>query len=37
MRERVEGLAGTLAIESEPGIGTTISACLPVAVAGRRR
>jgi signal transduction histidine kinase len=34
MRERVEGLAGTLVIESEPGTGTTISACLPVAVAG---
>jgi signal transduction histidine kinase len=30
MRERVEGLAGTLAIESEPGAGTTISASLPV-------
>jgi signal transduction histidine kinase len=34
MRQRVEGLAGTLEIESEPGIGTTISASLPVAVAG---
>jgi signal transduction histidine kinase len=33
MRQRVEGLAGTLEIESEPGIGTTISASLPVAVA----
>jgi signal transduction histidine kinase len=31
MRERVEGLAGSLAIESEPGVGTTISASLPVA------
>jgi signal transduction histidine kinase len=30
MRERVEGLAGTLAIESEPGAGTTVSASLPV-------
>jgi signal transduction histidine kinase len=30
MRERVEGLAGSLAIESEPGAGTTISASLPV-------
>jgi signal transduction histidine kinase len=37
MRERVEGLAGTLAIESEPGIGTTVSACLPVAAVGRHR
>jgi signal transduction histidine kinase len=33
MRQRVEGLAGTLEIESEPGIGTTISASLPVTVA----
>lgn len=31
MRERVEGLAGSLTIESEPGTGTTISASLPVA------
>ena len=30
MRERVEGLAGSLTIESEPGTGTTISASLPV-------
>ena len=30
MRERVEGLAGSLTIESEPGAGTTISASLPV-------
>ena len=38
MRERVEGLAGSLAIESEPGAGTTISASLPVGpVPGRRR
>ena len=29
MRQRVEGLAGTLQIESEPGGGTGISACLP--------
>jgi signal transduction histidine kinase len=34
MRERVEGLAGTLAIESEPGAGTTISASLPVPAPG---
>jgi signal transduction histidine kinase len=30
MRQRVEGLAGTLEIESEPGNGTTIAACIPV-------
>jgi signal transduction histidine kinase len=29
MRQRIEGLAGTLQIESEPGGGTGISACLP--------
>lgn len=29
MRQRIEGLAGTLQIESEPGAGTGISACLP--------
>jgi signal transduction histidine kinase len=34
MRERVEGLTGTLAIESEPGAGTTISASLPVPCPG---
>ena len=34
MRERVEGLAGTLAIESEPGAGTTISVSLPLLAAG---
>jgi signal transduction histidine kinase len=34
MRERVEGLSGTLVIESEPGGGTTISASLPVPCAG---
>ena len=37
MRQRVEGLAGTLEIESEPGGGTAISACIPAAAAGRRR
>ena len=31
MRQRIESLAGTLQIESEPGFGTGISACLPVA------
>ncbi|MET0495813.1 MAG: sensor histidine kinase [Actinoplanes sp.] len=29
MRQRIEGLSGTLQIESEPGAGTGISACLP--------
>ena len=29
MRERIENLAGTLQIESEPGSGTAISACIP--------
>jgi signal transduction histidine kinase len=32
MRQRVEGLRGTLQVESEPGTGTAISACVPVAV-----
>jgi len=31
MRQRVEGLAGTLTIESEPGGGTIVSASLPLA------
>ena len=30
MRQRIEGLAGTLQVESEPGSGTGISACIPV-------
>jgi signal transduction histidine kinase len=34
MRERVEGLAGTLVIESEPGAGTTVSASLPAPCPG---
>ncbi len=29
MRERVQRVAGTLAVESEPGAGTAISACVP--------
>ena len=32
MRQRIEGMAGTLQIESEPGGGTGISACLPAVV-----
>jgi signal transduction histidine kinase len=34
MRQRIEGLKGTLQIESEPGGGTAISACVPTAPAG---
>ncbi|HJP73879.1 MAG TPA: sensor histidine kinase [Pseudonocardiaceae bacterium] len=30
MRQRIEGLRGTLQVESEPGLGTAISACVPV-------
>jgi len=30
MRQRIESLAGTLQVESEPGFGTGISACIPV-------
>ncbi|HEX4705378.1 MAG TPA: sensor histidine kinase, partial [Pseudonocardiaceae bacterium] len=29
MRQRIEGLAGRLLVESEPGGGTGISACVP--------
>ena len=29
MRQRIEELAGTLQVESEPGGGTAISACVP--------
>jgi signal transduction histidine kinase len=31
MRQRIEALAGTLQVESEPGAGTAISACVPAA------
>jgi signal transduction histidine kinase len=31
MRQRIEGLRGTLQVESEPGAGTAISACVPAA------
>ena len=34
MRERVRRIAGTLAVESEPGAGTAISACAPAISAG---
>ncbi len=34
MRQRIEGVAGTLEIESGPGAGTAISASVPVAAAG---
>ena len=30
MRQRIERLAGTLQVESEPGAGTAISACVPI-------
>ncbi len=33
MRQRIESLAGTLRIESEPGLGTGISARVPAAAA----
>ena len=33
MRQRIEGLAGTLQVESEPGAGTGISVCIPAAPA----
>jgi signal transduction histidine kinase len=33
MRQRIEGLSGTLQVESEPGAGTAISACVPAALA----
>jgi signal transduction histidine kinase len=36
MRQRIESLAGTLQVESEPGFGTGISACLPAASAEAR-
>jgi len=36
MRQRIESLAGRLQVESEPGFGTGISACLPAASAGAR-
>ncbi len=34
MRQRIESLAGTLQIESEPGAGTAISACVQAPPAG---
>ncbi|GAA1802760.1 sensor histidine kinase [Luedemannella flava] len=34
MRERVRRVAGTLEVESEPGAGTAISACVPAILAG---
>ena len=36
MRQRIEGLAGTLRVESEPGAGTAISACIPAVPAEAR-
>lgn len=34
MRERVQRIAGTLVVESEPGAGTAVSACVPAIRAG---
>jgi signal transduction histidine kinase len=34
MRRRIEGLAGTLEVESEPGAGTTIAATIPLVSTG---
>jgi signal transduction histidine kinase len=34
MRQRIEGVSGSLQVESEPGGGTAISACVPVEPAG---
>ena len=34
MRQRIEGLSGTLQVESEPGGGTAISACVPATAVG---
>jgi signal transduction histidine kinase len=34
MRQRIEGLSGTLQVESEPDLGTAISARIPAALAG---
>jgi signal transduction histidine kinase len=36
MRQRIEDVAGTLEIESEPGAGTAISASVPIRSAGGR-
>jgi len=36
MRQRIEDLAGTLQVESEPGGGTAISACVPTVTAVAR-
>jgi signal transduction histidine kinase len=37
MRQRIESLAGRLQVESEPGTGTGISACLPLAAGAEAR
>jgi signal transduction histidine kinase len=34
MRERVRRIAGSLEVESEPGAGTAVSACVPAILAG---
>jgi len=37
MRQRIEGLSGTVQVESEPGGGTAISVCVPAGTAAGRR
>lgn len=37
MRQRIEGVGGTLAIESQPSVGTAISAAVPAVAAGGQR
>ena len=37
MRQRIEGLSGTVQVESEPGGGTAISACVPAVAAEASR
>jgi signal transduction histidine kinase len=34
MRDRLSRIAGTLAVESEPGGGTALSACVPAITIG---
>lgn len=37
MRQRIEGVGGTLVIESQPSVGTAISAAVPAVCAGAER
>lgn len=36
MRQRIEDVSGTMQVESEPGAGTAISACVPAPLPGSR-